>query len=81
MQDVELMLVYVCPWSTTLDQHPFQRGDRLYTSKSDVFRFWRLKTVPALKGMYKMYNGRKSICRYSNEAERAMTETCMMISN
>ena len=30
---------------------PFQRGDRLYTSESDISmsQIWRIKTVPALK--------------------------------
>ena len=31
----------------------FQCGDRLYTSESDVYRFWRMKSIPALKGLKK----------------------------
>ena len=34
-------------------------------------RFWRLKTITAMKELKKMYNGRKPIIWYSNEAERA----------
>ena len=62
-----------------LQGKPFQRGDRLYTSESDVCRRQILTYNDGPR------TERIKICpmtiRYSNGAEIANYRTCMMISN